>query len=227
MRWTRIRVLLTSQRGFIILSLLLAVGVVTAVGLTATAGITASPATPTVNGPVSNHPRTLAGTILRVRKGTQVGDLRIVEMSAPDAADPPYARCLLQHTPGERVVNFDLNWAAINFGQRGTAPAVHVTILAPDDTAMIAQVPIPPAGNPVCRKVRSFYLSAESPGWQLVYGLTLTLPRHTPLRELTVWIDGHPLHLRLIKVCPSTRCFQGMSPPAFTVGTPYSVSMTI
>ena len=63
----------------------------------------------------------------------------------------------------------------------------------------------------MCRKVRSFYLSAQWPGWQLVYGLTLTLPRHTPLRELTVWIDGHPLHLRLIKVCPSTRCFQGMS----------------
>jgi hypothetical protein len=148
-------------------------------------------------------------------------------MSAPDAADPPYARCLLQHPPGERLVNFDLNWAAINFGQRGTAPAVHVTILGPDGTAVIAQVPIPPAGNPVCRRVRSFYLSAESPGWQLVYGLTLALPRHTPLHELSVWIDDHPIHLRLIRVCPSPRCFQDSPPPIFTAGMPYSVNMTI
>jgi hypothetical protein len=164
---------------------------------------------------------------LRVRKGGDLGELRIVEMSAPDAADPPYARCLFQHQPSDLLVNFDLNWAAINFGQRGTAPAVHVTILGPDGTPMIAQVPIPPASSPVCRRVRSFYLSAESPGWQLVYGLTLALPRHTPLHELSVWIDGHPIHLRLIRVCPSIRCFQGMSPPAFAAGTPYSVSITI
>ena len=226
MRWTRLRALPESRRGLIILPVL-AVGILTAVGLTATWGTRASPAAPTVNGPVADNARTVAGAILRIRKGADVGDLRIVEMSAPDAAERPYARCLLQHSPGERLVSFDLNWAAMNFSQRGTAPAVHVTILAPDGTAMIAQVPIPPAGNPVCRKVRSFYLPAESPGWQLVYGLTLTLPRHTPLHDLAVWIDGHPVQLRLIGVCPSIRCWQDMPPAAFIVGTPYSVSMTI
>jgi len=48
-------------------------------------------------------------------------------MTAPDAAslNPPYPRCMLQHSASEQVVNFDLNWAAINFGQSGTAPAVH------------------------------------------------------------------------------------------------------
>jgi hypothetical protein len=150
-------------------------------------------------------------------------------MSAPDPADAPYARCLLQHPAAERIVNFDLDWTAINFGQRGTAPAVHITIRGPDGADVIAQLLIGPVGDPVCRVVRSFFLSSEPPHSGQEYLLTLAVSRRTPLRRLSVWVDGHPLQVRLIRVCPKAQCYHVLldMPPLFTPGTPYSQSLTL
>jgi hypothetical protein len=83
----------------------------------------------------------VAGTILRVADGRDIGELRITEMTAPDAGDPPYPRCLVGRTAAQPVIYFDLNWAGINFGSRGTAPAVRLTITGPGGTPMTAESP--------------------------------------------------------------------------------------
>jgi hypothetical protein len=176
-----------------------------------------------------NQPFAIAGTILRVYKGRDVGELRITEMTAPDAAslNPPYPRCMLQHTVSQHLVNFDLNWAAINFGQTGTAPAVHLTITGPHGEAVIAVVPTGPNGNQICSVVRSLALSPEGTGSQLVYGLFMRLPVHAALHELGVEIDGHPITIHLSPVCSGSNCFQDNPPVPYTPGTPYSVQLSI
>ena len=109
-------------------------------------------------------PHAVAGTIIRIRKGRDVGEMRIVQMTMPDAAayiGPRLPHCFTQYSPdlahrsNYRVINFDLNWADINFGQRGTAPAVRVTIAGPDGAPMLVAVPQGPGGNSLaCRTAR-------------------------------------------------------------------------
>jgi hypothetical protein len=171
----------------------------------------------------------LAGTIVRVRKGRDVGDLRITQLSAPDPSDAPYARCLFRRPAGARLFNFDLNWTAMDLGLRGTAPAVHITLRGPGGAPVVAQVPISPAGDLACRLVRSFSLSSEPLHWGVQYSLTLVLPAGTPLRWLSVWVDGHPVRVRLTQACPQPHCYHGFPdiPSLFAAGTPYSVGLTI
>lgn len=137
----------------------------------------------------------------------------------------------LAHPPDYRVVNFDLNWAGINVGSRGTAPAVRVTIAGPDGAPMIAAVPQGPSGNSIaCQTVRSFHLGRQTSGWQLVYGLTLRVPLHATLDHLLVTADGHTLAVPLVPACAtgpaSGNCFLGdqLGGP-WIAGTPYSASL--
>jgi hypothetical protein len=159
----------------------------------------------------------VAGTILRVTDGRDVGELRITEMTAPDAGDPPYPPCLIGHTAAQRVINFDLNWAGINFGSQGTAPAVRLTITGPGGTPMTAEIP---QGSPPnnCATVRSLFLSSEPKGWQLVYAMALRVPAHARLRKLTVSMDGHLITVRLSPVCNKADCFQQDPPVPWSPG---------
>ena len=169
----------------------------------------------------------VAGTILRVFKGQETGELRITEESSPDGpAGPPYPACLTGHSSGERVVNFDLNWAGIGFGSAGAAPAITITITGPTGTPLSADIPqqSPPD---LCRTVRSFVLGAEGKGLQLVYALALKEPAHAKLTYLWVVIDGHIKQLALNPVCSQENCFQDDPPVGWTPGTSYSPSLTI
>jgi hypothetical protein len=162
-----------------------------------------------------------------------------MQMTMPDAAGnagapPP---CLAQYRPDlahpadYRVVNFDLNWADINLGSRGTAPAVRVTIAGPDGAPMIAAVPRGPAGNRItCQTVQSFRLGRQTTGWQLVYGLTLRVPLRAALDQLLVTAGGHTITVPLIRACgadsASGNCFLGdqLGGP-WIAGTPYSLNL--
>ncbi len=162
--------------------------------------------------------------------------------SARDAAaglGAPLPSCFLQnpadpwHRPGYRVVNFDLNWADINFGQRGTAPAVRVAIAGPDGQPMIAAVPQGPAGNTIaCRVIDSYRLGSSRPRWQLVLGLTLRVPLHMTLDHLLVTADGHTITVPLVPAC-GTKTAGASCFPADELGgpwiaeTPYSVDLRI
>lgn len=178
--------------------------------------------------PADGQPEAIAGTILRVNAGRDTAELRITQMTAPDAArlNPPLPRCMLEHGASQRVVNFDLNWAAINFGQSGTAPAARLTITGPHGEPVLAVVPTGP-NTQACRPVRAFPLPSQRPGWQLVYGLIMRLPAADRVRELNLQIDGHPIAVDLEPVCPQSTCFQDNPPVPWTPGTPYSVQMTI
>jgi hypothetical protein len=206
-------------------------------------GVTCAPGTTLANLPkvAAQHPEptAVAGSIIRIRKGREVGELRLMQMTMPDAAGnagapPP---CLAQYRPDlahpadYRVVNFDLNWADINLGSRGTAPAVRVTIAGPDGAPMIAAVPRGPAGNRItCQTVQSFRLGRQTTGWQLVYGLTLRVPLRAALDQLLVTAGGHTITVPLIRACgadsASGNCFLGdqLGGP-WIAGTPYSLNL--
>ena len=85
----------------------------------------------------------------------------------------------------------------------------------------------PGCDTQVCRVVRSFSLSSEGPGWQLVYGLIMRTLAHTALHDLLIDIDGHPITIRLSPVCSQSSCFQDNPPVPYTPGTSYSVRLTI
>jgi hypothetical protein len=208
-------------------------------------GVICAPGTTRANLPKvpaqQRQPRALAGTIIRISKARDIGELRLTEMTAPDAAAPDAGTslpaCFLQdpplgsHRPGYRVVNFDLNWGDINLGQRGTAPAERVTIAGPDGVPMVAAVPQGPAYDTVaCRTVRSFLLGRETTGWQFVLGLTLRVPLSGSLTHLLVTAGGHTITVPLVPVCgartASADCFDGSSLGGpWTSGTRYSVSL--
>jgi hypothetical protein len=108
-----------------------------------------------------------------------------MEMTAPDAArnlDGALPTCFTQYPPRPgrlpryRVINFDLNWAAINEGQRGAAPAVRITIAGPDGTTMVAADLGPNDTGITCQAVQSYVLTRGTTGSQLVLGLTLRVP---------------------------------------------------
>ena len=181
------------------------------------------PSGPTVET-VQAH--TVAGTILRIIKGQASGDLRISEESGPDAPGPPYPACLTKHSHRQRVVNFDINWAGINW-TTDAAPAVTITITGPDGSALIANEP---RANPpdLCRTVREFVLGAEGKGWQLVYGLALKESSHAKLPPyLWVTVDGHVKKIRLSRVCNQSNCFQDDPPVNWQAGTSYSPELII
>ncbi len=187
-------------------------------------------------------PHGVAGSIIRIYKGRETGEFRLIEMTAPDAAaglGAPLPPCFLQnpvqpwHKPGYRVVNFDLNWADINFGQRGTAPATRVTIAGPDGQPMIAAVPQGPAGNTIaCRAVESFRLGSSRPRWQLVLGLALRVPLHMALDHLQVTTDGRTITVPLVPAC-GTKAARAACFPAGELGgpwiggTPYSLNLRL
>lgn len=209
-------------------------------------GVICAPGTTRANLPKvpaqNPGPHGLAGSIIRIYKGRETGELRLIEMSAPDAAaglGAPLPSCFLQnparpwHQPGYRVVNFDLNWADINVGQRGTAPAVRVTIAGPDGQPMIAAVPQGPAGNAVaCRVIESYRLGSSRPRWQLVLGLTLRVPLHMALDHLLVTADGHTITVPLVPACGTkaagASCFPAdeLGGP-WIAGTPYSANLRL
>jgi hypothetical protein len=189
-------------------------------------------AQPVLDTPTGNA---VAGTILRVISGHDVGELRITQESGPDAGDPPYPACLTGHKPDRRVVNFDLNWAGIGFGEHGPAPKVTVTIAGPGSTPLVAEIP---QANPpnTCRTVRAFTLAAEGKGWQLVYGLTLQVRSDAKLAYLWITVDGHTRKIQLTLVCNQGSClqdnpnpFQGNPHPPvpWSPGTPYSQTLII
>lgn len=208
-------------------------------------GVICAPGTTRSNLPKvpaqNSLPRSLAGTIIRIHHGADVGELRLIEMSAPDAASdlggalPP---CFTQFPPRPtgppryRVVNFDLNWADINLGQRGTAPAVRVTIAGPDGTPMVAAEPASGGTSIGCQTVKSFLLGRQQTGWQLVYGMTLRVPLPGALTHLLVTADGHTITVPLVPDCGTGQavvgCFQGSElGGAWTAGARYSVSLHI
>jgi hypothetical protein len=158
----------------------------------------------------------VAGTIIRVRDGRDAGDLRLMQETAPDAAaglGGPLPACFRQAQPGYRVVNFDLNYASINEGQRGTAPTIRVTIARPGGVPMIAADPDANSNAITCQTIRSYVLSRQPPGWQLVLGLTLRVPRADTLTSLHVTIDGHAITVPLVLDCGRSKatpnCFDG------------------
>lgn len=171
-----------------------------------------------------------------------MGELRLIEMTAPDAAenlDGMLPACFLQQPPDlpsradYRVISFDLNYASINVGQRGTAPAVRVTIAGPDGSRAIAAIQQGAAGNAIgCRPVSSFLLGRQRAGWQLVYGLTLRVPLHTALTRLLVTADGRTITVPLVAACGSrgagASCFPGdeLGGPWIS-GTRYSIFLRL
>jgi hypothetical protein len=206
-------------------------------------GVVCAPGTTQANLPKvpAQHqgPHGVAGTIIRISKGGETGELRLIEMTGPDAAaglGAPLPPCFLQ-TParpwaqaGYRVVNFDLNWADINFGQTGTAPATRVTIAGPDGQPMIAAMP---RGNTIaCRPVESFRLGASRPRWQLVLGLTLRVPPHLAIDHLLVTADGRTITVPLVPACGTKASGPGCFPAGelggpWTGGTQYSQTLRI
>jgi hypothetical protein len=183
---------------------------------------------------VSSQP--VAGAIVRVIKGHDIGELRLTEMTAPDAAVPPYPPCLTERGPSQRVVNFDLNWAGVNFGERGPSPTVHITIAGPAGTPLVAE--IPQSGPPSnCQTVQSFLLPAEGKGWQLVYGMTLRQSSDASLTSLSVSIDGHLKEIHLTPACnpdgpdgqsdSGAGCFWAGLPLPWRPGTLYSISLAV
>jgi len=187
------------------------------------------------SGPVVDQAQPVAGAIVRVIKGHAVGELRITEMTAPDAVDPPYPSCLTEHGPSQRVVNFDLNWAGVNFGERGPTPEVRITIAGPDGTPLVAVQPDGPERD--CQTVRSFGLPSEGKGWQLVYGMTLRQSSDASLTGLSVTVDGHMKEIHLSPACrPGTSngksdsgagCLWISPGVPWTSGTPYSISLIV
>jgi hypothetical protein len=148
--------------------------------------------------PAGYNAHSIASAAVRIygNDASHIGVLDLTEMSAPDAPGPSYPRCILRHSPADRMVSFDLNYHPLDFGP-GTAPAVHVTLTGPDGAVMVAENHVRPDGTWTCASARSLYLSAEPAGWQLVYGLALPVSRRTRVRELTVRVDRQPITVGL------------------------------
>jgi hypothetical protein len=130
------------------------------------------------------------------------------------------------------VVNFDLNWADINDGQRGTAPAVRVTLAGPDGTPMIAANPGPGGSGITCQSVQSFRLGGEGPGSQLVQGLSLRVPLHTSLTHLLLTAGGRTVSVPLVTACEAPGAGRDCFPAdelggPWTAGAPYSISLRV
>ncbi len=123
-------------------------------------------------------------------------------------------------------MNFDLNWAGINFGTAGAAPAVTVTIAGPDGSVLIADEP-QNNGPGVCQAVSAFVLGAEGKGWQLVYALALKEPSDVKLTYLWVTVDSQVRKIRLSPVCNQSDCFEDDPPVGWQFGTSYSPRLTI
>ncbi len=180
------------------------------------------------------------GDIIRIRHGRDTGELRLMEMTAPDAAqnlDGKMPPCFTQYPPAPgrmpryRVINFDLNYAGINEGQHDPAPGVRITIAEPDGTTMVAGVPGPDGTGVRCRAVASFPLGRVSAETQLVLGLTLRVPlQGTTLTHLVVTADGHTIVVPLVPACDTrgatANCLLGDElGGAWTAGDPDSVSL--
>jgi hypothetical protein len=194
--------------------------------------------------PDSEGPTAVAGSIIRVDKGGDTGELRLMEMNAPDAATnltgkvPACLRAGGARPATYRMVNFDLNWAGIDVGQRGPAPAVRLSITGPGGQAMIAVDWQGAAGGRAgCRAVLSLPLGQQGEGWQLVLGLAMRAPRHGALTSLRVTIDGNAITVPLVPACPlesdgsgdsdGSACFDGIELGGdWSAGTPYSVSVS-
>ena len=208
-------------------------------------GVICAPGTTRANMPKvpqqSLGPQPLAGTIVRINKGKDTGELRLIEMNAPDAAENVGAQlppCFTQfpttltRLPAYRVINFDLNYASTDEGSSGTAPDVRVTIAGPDGTPMIAAIPQGPGYDTIaCQSVQSFLLTSGGRDSQEVLGLTLRVPLHITLGHLLVSAGGHTITVPLVPDCSRTsasNCFQGdqLGGP-WMAGTPYSVQLRL
>jgi hypothetical protein len=209
-------------------------------------GVICAPGTTRANLPKvpaqNPGPQPVAGTIIRIYQGHDTGELRLVQMTEPDAvmnvgaALPP---CFTQYPshvtrlPQYRVVNFDLNYASINEGTIGTAPDVKVTITGPDGTPMIVGMPNTQGITDTisCQAAESFLLTSGGHNSQEVLGLTLRVPLHLPLDHLLVTANGHTITVPLVPDCSRTSsdsCFDGSSLGGpWIAGTPYSMNLRI
>jgi hypothetical protein len=184
-------------------------------------------------------PSAVAGTIIRVSKGHDTGELRLIEMTEPDAAlnlDGKVPACFQPVTARPldfRLVNFDLNWAGIDAGVQGPAPAVRLSITGPGGQPMIADDWQSAVGGAIgCRPVLSFSLGQQNTGWQLVYGLAMRVPLRGSVDDLHVTVDGHAIAVPLVPACTpasdGSSCFDGTEMGgAWAAGTPYSVSIRV
>jgi hypothetical protein len=191
--------------------------------------------------PDHEGPTTVAGSIIRVDKGGDTGELRLMETNAPDAATNLSGKVPDCLQPGGarpstyRTVNFDLNWAGVDVGTLGSAPAVRLSITGPGGQPMMAVDWQGAVGGRVgCRAVLGLPLGRQGKGWQLVYGLAMRVPRHGALTGLQVTIDGNTITVPLVPACPlesdgsdGPACFDGIEMGGeWTAGTPYSVSVS-
>ena len=194
--------------------------------------------------PDQEGPTTVAGTIIRVYKGGATGELRLMETNAPDAATnltgkvPACLQAGGARPATYRMVNFDLNWAGIDVGTVGPAPAVRLSITGPGGQPMTAVDWQGAVGGRVgCRAVLSLPLGQQGKGWQLVYGLAMRAPRYGALTSLRVTIDGKAITVPLVPACPlesggsgnsdGSACFDGIELGGdWAAGTPYSVSVS-
>ena len=160
-------------------------------------------------GPDSEGPTAVAGSIIRVDKGGDTGELRLMEMNAPDAATnltgkvPACLQASGARPATYRMVNFDLNWPASTWaraarprpcGSRSLVLAVRPMIAADWQGAVGG-----PAG---CRAVLGLPPRPAGQNWQLVLGLAMRAPRHGALTSLRVTIDGHAVTVPLVPACP-------------------------
>ena len=127
----------------------------------------------------------------------------------------------------QRVVNFDLNWAAIP-GQRVQSPAVHLSIFGPHGEPVTALIPQGPEYTTLaCRDARNLVLPAQGPGAQFIIGLVMRRPKDEWVRTLRVSVDGHTAVLPLTPACSGHGCFQDSPGIRYQPGTAYSHAFRI
>jgi hypothetical protein len=186
------------------------------------------PPPPPGSQPPGDQLAAISGMIVRIHQAGKAGDLRLTRLATPDAASGfNNPACLVTRPPGQRLANFDLNWAAIA-GQHASSPAVHLSITGPHGEPVTALIPQGPGYTTLaCRDARNLVLPAQPPEAQFILGLVLRRVRNEWLRTLRVTIDGHTTVLPLTPVCEGHGCFTGSPAIRYQPGTPYSHALRI
>jgi hypothetical protein len=189
---------------------------------------TVLPPMPPRDDPPSYELNAISGVIVRIHHHSTAGDLRLTRLPGPDA-DLGFNSpdCMVSKPHGERVANFDLNWAAIP-GQRSPSPTVRLSIIGPHGEPVTALIPQGPEYTALaCRAVRNLILPAQRPGARLIIGLVMRRPKGELLKALRLVIDGHSVVLPLTPACPGPICFNGRPTIRYQLGTAYSHALRI
>jgi hypothetical protein len=181
------------------------------------------PPPPPGSEPPGDQLDAVSGTIIRIYKAGNAGDLKLTRLPGPDAAGGfNNPACLVARPPGQRVANFDLNWAAIN-GQRSPSPAVHLSISGLHGEPVTALIPQGPEYTALaCRDVQNLILPAQPRGAQFVIGLVMRRPKDESLRALRVSVDGQTAVIPLTPACSGAGCFKVSPAVQHQAGTAYS-----